>query len=302
MSASTIWNAEWPNCNSQRNYPLKGSATDKDITGSISLPENFIVDFTLSVPASTGLNPALFHVAQVGVFSSGVVLSFGYDGTAFATINIPTSSFTKYSTYRISGRAAFSTAVGWVTIGELDDVLALGGAWDFDTTGAGLLPSLIRPSLQAVSSIAIANGSDVSEAITGDIVLQAGANVGFRLDESGDTPIIYIDAANGLNLEEECACTDLDNSAPCIRTINGIAPNEAGNLTFIGSDCMSLTPGEATITLTDTCSTPCCDCRELEVVTETAATLQSQILGLEVAAERLGAAMDAMQINLSWPR
>jgi len=293
-----IWNVEWPNINSQRNYPFAQSATL--VSEDFTLPNDLIVD--LVMPVNTGVTPAvdptLFHVSRIGVFSGGVVITLAYNGSDFATINVAKSTFTAYKTYSFTGINEYFDVQGWITVGSITKTLEYPGSWDFTAATAGLEPTVVRPNLRSITSMRVANGEDVSAALSGDIVLVAGNNVRFRLGEVSGDPAIIVDAVTGANYQEECECTDINELSPPIRSINGVAPDESGNLTLQGSDCLSLNGGTAKITLEDTCSDPCCGCAELEVITDTFAAVQNQVQTLQNTADRLNEVIITTRTNL----
>jgi hypothetical protein len=280
-----IWNAEWPNVNSQRKYPF---AQEASLTvGDFRLPDDLVVDLVLPVNVSAAPTPALFHLKQLGVFSSGIVLSFAYDETVFATVNVVTTGFVPYTTYPIYGSGAFADTKGWITIGQVASALEFPGAYSFTSESGRLLPTVIRPRLRTVSSLTVVNGEDVGQSLTGDISLVAGRNFRLRVDLSGAKPTIFLDAINGEGTVTPCSCSQLDENAPCIRTINGVYPTDNGNLNLIASECVEITAGTAELKLSDSCSAPCCDCRELSVLTQELATVQNQLTTMEMTAERL---------------
>lgn len=280
-----IWNVEWPNVNSQRAFPLMEGQSLQD--GEFTLPNDLLVDLTLSVNISQTpvIDLSKFHLAQVGIFSSGVVLSFAYDGSVFATVNIPIISFAEYSSYVIQGIAPFFDSYGWVTIGKIATALKTPGAWNFTADTARLAPTTLRPSLRAFSSINVVNNTDRSPPLQGDVLFEAGRNFRFRVNPATNT--VYFDAIDGSEFNEECDCNNLDLAAPPIRTVNGVAPNDAGELSLRGTSCVSIVPSVNALVIEDLCSEPCCDCRELEVVMTTLDSMLGQLQTLEMVAERL---------------
>ena len=293
-----IWNVEWPNVNSQRNFPLIQSASL--VSSTFTIPNDLIVD--LVMPVNTGvtpeIDPTLFHVSRIGVFSGGVVITLAYNGSDFSTINISSSTFTPYSTYAFTGINEYFDVRGWVTIGDIVKTLEGPGSWDFTAATAGFEPTVIRPNLRSITSMRVANGADVSAGISGDIVLVAGNKIRFRLGEVSGNPSIIIDAVTGSDYQEECDCNDLNELAPPIRSINGVVPDTAGNITLQGTTCIDLTGGTASITIDDTCSDPCCGCTELEVITETLAATQNQVQTLQNTADRLNEVITTTRVNL----
>jgi hypothetical protein len=291
-----LWNIEWPNVNTQRKYPLMEGQSARD--GDFVLPDDLIVDLSLAVNIglSPTLDPTLFHVSQVGVFSSGITISLAYNGVVFSTVSVPLAGFTEYSSYPVVGVVPFFDSRGWITIGKLSSVLKFPGAWNFTIDTARFVPSCIRPNLRSLTSVRVVNGTDYSEAMSGDITLVAGQNFRFRVDL--DNNKIIFDCLDGAGMTAECDCNNLDEQAPCIRTINGVGPNANGDLTLRGTTCVQLTGGTNAITIEDTCSQPCCDCRELQVVTTQLEAMLNEITSLEIVASKLDAVIQNIQGNI----
>lgn len=294
----SIWNVEWPNVNSQRAYPLAESQDRK--SGGFQIPNDFIVDMVL--PVNAGILPTLnvsgFHIAQIGVFGTGIVISIAYQGTIFSTINVPSDGFQDNSTFSILGVNPFFDTQGWITIGQLDTILNFPGAFNFTQDTAKILPTVIRPNLRSVVSISVQNGEDISSAITGDLILQAGQNIQLKLTTEGDDNIITIDALDTGGFAESCDCSKLDEDAPPIRKINGVPPNASGEIILKGTSCVSITEGQNEISIDDDCSEPCCDCRDLQVVTDTLNDLQNQIVSLEEFAQKLDGNITNLSSNV----
>lgn len=310
MPENAIWNVEWPNVNASRKYPLAQDATMLDMSGDFVLPNDLIVDFIMPVHASLDpdVDPTLFHVAQVGIFSAGIVLSFAYDGEIFGTVNVPLSGFTKYSTYVVTGTGMMLDSRGWVTIGDIVDTLSNAGAWSFNVDGGRIHPMCIRPDLRAVTSIVVVDAAGEARPVTGDIAFLAGTNFQFRVEKKEDFPgefpprlrdRIIFDAVDGTDLEDECECNNIDSLAPCIRTINGVHGDDTGNVQILsGSSCLEITSSGNTITIADKCSEPCCDCRELDVVISAIQTVTDQVFEIENAVAQLDKEVAATRINL----
>lgn len=291
-----IWNAEWPNVNAQRKYPF---AQDASLTADgFELHNDLIVDFVLPVNVTAAPDPSLFHLKQLGVFGNGVTMTFAYDGTVFATLSVASADFQPYTTYALQGSGSFSDSKGWITIGQLAATLQNPGSYNFTSSTGRLLPTVIRPRLRTVASMAIVNGSDVGNPLTGDIALVAGRNFRLRVDLSGLKPKIILDAINGEGTTVPCSCSQLDENAPCITMINGQSPEDNGNFNIAGSDCVNIATGAAKLDITDSCSKPCCDCRELNALTTELTLMQNQTRTLEMVAERLKKELLNIQGNI----
>lgn len=283
-----IWNVDWLNANSQRNYPLADSATGKDITGSFELPSDFLVDLTLSIPAAAAVQPGLFQLLSLVSFTGGVVLTFGYAGVdtvPIATVSIAQATHTQYASYALAGQGDFFDLQGVVTVGTFENLMLLpGGVYTFDLTGGRLVDTVVRPALRGVSSISVQNGASITGPLFGDLLLVAGQN--FQMLTSGNS--IQMDCiALAATLQEDCTCSNTSELPP-IRTINKIGPDVDGQFFLTGNDCLTISPAGHGLVLDDVCSKPCCGCAELAVIkTDMSAlfsdlnTLTTQLLQLE---------------------
>lgn len=292
MPLSTF-NLQWLDHNSQRSYPLAEGASRTDQTGSFKIPDSLILGLYLPVHAGLDVEPAKFFVRSVAVFGVGLNISIGYDdGTAappvVATAVVPFATHTEYQSYALPGVGDFDDSVGKIVVGSTADLSALPpGQYLFDPAAGRLDTDCVRPIIRGVSAVVLVNGSERSGRLTGDIELAAGANVRLTAAAAGGGWQIRVDAIDGEGLNDECVCEG-DAAAPCVKTINGIAPTPAGDFTLLGSACLTVEPAANGLRLVDTCSDPCCGCAELAAVTrdlerfgEAATTLQNFLTRLE---------------------
>ncbi len=284
MAVSRIWNIDWLNANRQRSYPLTEDSTMRDSTGSIVLPDDFIVDLALSVPhiqqgiagASRFISPGEFHLLYLAVFSQGIVVTFGYNNAPCGVATVTVDGFVRDSAYPIGGQGDFYDARGAIVVGDISTLMSTVplGVYTFTASCARLEPCTVRPSIRGVSSLSVVNGRDVSAPMTGDVNLVAGRNIRFVVTAPNT---VRIDSVASPALLSTCSCDTLPADAQPILTINGIPPDASRNFTLLPSACMDISPeGEATLKLSDTCSTPCCGCEELEVLKSDLTLLQQQ--------------------------
>lgn len=267
------WNLQFLNQNSQRSYPFTDEATQQDVSGSITIPDSFIVALYFPVHAGMDVEPNKFYVQQLGVFPTGFTVAIGYDdGTSdpptVATVNIPSSTHTLNRSYALAGVDDFDDSVGKIVIGDLAEINELAaGLYTFDPADGALETDCIRPMIRGVSSITVVNSANSrSEALVGDIELIAGTNMRITASQvAGENPEIRWDAIQGEGLNETCVCTE-EPEGPCIRTINGIPPLPDGNFRLIGDDCITVTGITNGVQLEDSCSEPCCNCEELDAL------------------------------------
>lgn len=300
-SVPQIWNVEALNENSQRRFPLFEGASQLDITGSVKIPTNFLVDMILPVHAGLTVDPTKFHLKTLTVLGTGVTAVFGYDGTAIASFSLDATTFTPNQTLALEGTGDFFDSEGKVVVGSIVDILSLAGEYEFDVAGAQLETHVIVPDLRGVSALFIKNGDEVSGPFDGDITLEAGNNFAIAFQQRSGTAvdphILSFSAIDGAGLNTDCAC-DENRVLPCIKTINGIEPDTAFNFTVLESECIKLEAIANGIQIKDPCSTPCCGCQELDIVKQTLERVVTQVNSLSNLASQLEGAINNLTINL----
>lgn len=306
MPLGKVWNVEWLNQNSQRNYPISEGASRKDVTGTFELPLDLIVDLVWPVQASANVEADRFYVHSITVFGDGVTIALGYqlpdalEGTPIGSVSVARATHQQNQSYFISGVGDFYDSIGKITIGNLTNVLSSGGLYTFDLAGARLEPTVIRPNLRGVSALVLVNGDDRSDPISGDVEFVAGTNVRLVPNPNpGGNPQIRLDAIQGAGLNQECDCSgDLPQDAPCIRTINGIPPDANGNFTLLGDDCFQMEGMDHGISIKDLCSQACCGCQELEKIVQDLEQLATQVNTLDKLTGKLDATVTVALVNL----
>lgn len=286
MPSAKNWNLDWLSHNSQRRYPLASDATAEDVTGDFALPDDFIVELYVPVHAGLDVQPGRFFISAIGVYAAGYSVIVGYDdGTTtypVASAVIARATHVKNTVYALGGLGDFADTVGRVVIGSLGNIdKQPPGLWNFDLAGGRLETDCIRPILRGISGVRVRNGSSLSEAVSGDLVLEAGTNQ--RIDviqEEGEDPVIRFNAIEGAGLNELCGCLD-DGDSPPIRTIDGVPPTASGDFTFLGSDCLQIETVDNGLRLVDRCSQPCCGDDELIAITQALEALRVQAATVE---------------------
>jgi hypothetical protein len=305
------WNLEWLNHNSQRAYPLAEDATKVDVSGGFTLPDDFIVALYLPVQGTMNVDPSLFFLRSVSIFSTGYNLTIAYhnsgaDPTLVASVNIAKSTHVETTSYALAGINEFDDTVGKVVIGATSEIEIMGEAqYLFDYDDGKLDSDVVRPMIRGISSIVLINGTEESERIYGDIELQAGTNI--RLTPillAGEDPTIRIDAITGEGLVDDCVCEDEPPEGPGIRRINGVPPTVSGDFTLLGDDCLAIEPIQFGLQLKDICSDPCCGCEELEAIVgdlerfgEAATTLRNFVNRLEAEVAQFHAVVLGSRLN-----
>lgn len=297
-----LWNLNFLNHNSQRSYPLSTTATKVDTTGTIRLPDSFIVAMRLPIHAGLSIEADKFYLCSLTISPVGFNIGIGYDdGTlsppVVATTNIGRATHVEYDSYAVVGRNDFDDIVGQIAIGSLTEIDQLPpGDYSFTPAGGQLELDAVIPSLRGISSITVVNGGDRSDRIYGDVVLQAGTNMRI-IATTGDTPVITFSAISGEGLNQDCECNELQQ-APCIRTINGIPPDTDGDFRFAGKNCLDIVPhaGEHLLEFLNTCAEPCCGCDQLDALRTQVKGFGDAKLTLEGVVNRLSAEVTQMSL------
>lgn len=296
-----IWALEWLNHNSQRNYPLADTADRVDQSGAFVLPNDFLVELDLPVHAGLGVDPARFFVRSVAAYATGYVIVVGYQPVSGPAVDVATaavsrSTHTPYKPYSLAGLDEFEDTQGKLVIGRLDNIdQQPPGLWTFAFESTRLDPDAIRPILRGVSSVVCVNGSQASERLYGDIVLEAGANCQITpILQAGQDPIIRISFIEGAGATGDCVCEgDAQPTAP-ITSIQGITPTPDGEFFVLGSECIRVEPVANGIRIVNTCAKPCCGCPELERITADLEQLRIQAATVEDLTRRLDSAVTTM--------
>jgi hypothetical protein len=252
------------------------------------------------IPVHAGLDvdPEKFFLRQLQIDNVGFGIGIAYDdGTSdfpiVASVNISKAPHTENRTYALPGAGAFDQSIGRIAIGPLNEIeMRPNGLYLFDPINGRLDTDVIRPMIEGVTSITVVNGGERSPKLVGDIEFIAGTN--YRIVPvlaEGEDPQIIFNAIEGEGLTEECICED-EVTAQCVRTINGIPPAANANFTFIGNDCLEITPITNGVELADVCSAPCCGCEELEAVNSQITRFGDGVVTLEGFVNRLGAEVD----------
>lgn len=287
-------NYEWLNHNSMRSYPFAEEASRSDTSGSITIPNSFVVGLNFPVTPALSVDPSRFFLKSLYVFPAGCTLEIGYDtgaGTVVAaTTTVAEATHTLNRSYALPGVEDFAGGSGTITIGRFDEMSQLPpGAYTFDLAGGRLEVDCIRPMISCIPSITVVNGSDRSEEIVDFIELAAGANIRLTVSETEELTRITISAISGEGLLEECGCDELRGDP--IRTINRVRPGADGNIDLLGNECLVVEPGDALIRLLDRCSTPCCGSDELNALARQLDRLNDGVTAVQALASATSAAV-----------
>lgn len=292
------WSLQWLDHNSQRAYPFTDWATRTDQSGQITIPDSFLLGLYFPVSSALDVHTERFFLYRLGIFPTSYSLTLGYqDGTTpipAAVGYISKPDHREFQSYALTGVGMFDESVGKYVVGKLTDLESLPfGLYTFDYPATCLEVDAIWPQIRTVSSITVIDGNNATPKIYGDILLTAGENVRLTYGSGPNGRSIRIDAIGGENLNEYCEC-ELEPVGPPIRFINGVPPDQDGNLKIQGNPCIRLEATEGGLRIVETCATPCCGCNELEALVEQirtvydgAATLRHFVVSVEMAVSQM---------------
>jgi hypothetical protein len=293
------WNLQWLNHNSQRSYPLTERATKVDNSGTIKIPDNFIVGMYFPIHAGTSFQVDGFFIKNLLISPTGFNVTLGYsDGTTtidVAGANIIRSNYAPNRSYALGGIDDFDDCVGTIVLGSLDGVDELPpGFYTFEPEAGEIEPDVIRPMIRSVTRLQVLNNSEFSQPIYGHVTLVAGTNIRIDVNTINDETEIVFSAISGLNLNKDCLC-NVPPAGECIKCINGVCSGD-GTFTFAQDSCVEISPITNGLSFKETCAEPCCGCKELDAITTQLDRLGDGVTTLQGFVTRLGA--EVTQMNL----
>jgi len=287
--------AEWLNQNSLRAYPFqedklrRASNPAGGVLASVYVPNKLILDMVLTVGLDDPTTPVRVYLSQLSLVNDLLTLVLSDTAaTVVATVAVNLATHTMNDGYAFAGSGLdYADARGRIVIGDVTDLedSIPPGIYTFVIGETEFEATTVRPDVRAVSSLRTDYLGAESGLITGHVKLLAGINV--RLTYIAAQNAIRIDAISGAGLNEECDCPD-DTGEPVL-TINGIGIND---VTIEGDgECVDVATVGNRIIISDSCSQPCCDCTELEFLTESLKILDSSITTMQAYASQLDASI-----------
>lgn len=268
-------NREWLNSNSLRAYPLRDTYKQSSDEG-VPLPPTFLLDAIVAAPSE------LTDLALTAIYRSDpvIVVQFRFNDSTLCSATITdTASHKSGDAYDIVTQGDYKDIVqGRIVLGELTNVLS--GSFNIP-----LELTCVIPSLTGVTGLNVIDGDVTSKYMTGLVSLVAGRNVQIVVQNDNE---IRIDALETQLVSDDCPCSDAWTHTDPLLSINGVYPDESGNINLTSlSECLEIGVEDETITLTDACSEPCCGCQELEAIVGASELLKNNIEVLRTQLEQL---------------
>lgn len=294
MSVDGYRNIEWSAHNATRNYPLAINADGKSSGGEITLDRSTLLGVYIHVPWDRDIYPDRFFVSQLVSLPDSLTITLSYQPSSTAQV-VGTATASKnaldLSAVEITPATGWEDIAGSVVFGETyDSRRYVTGSYSFNYQSTVLEVDCVRPAARSLNGFVVTDGAQETPTITGLVNLRAGENIRIRSEVVGDVTNLYIDALDSSEFAADCECAE-QVSDP-IRTINGVTPDENGNIDLVGSSCIEVEPSRASVILTNPCSNPCCGCEEVEALTDSLIDLRHQVDNAENYASQLRDRLD----------
>lgn len=239
-------NAQFENVNELRRYPFTDESSLKDDFG-MELPDDCISDIRIVVPSSKCVNGAdsdssspvgehgfrkctlptvrlsSFHMSHYMVSACFIV--FGEEGSAALSVTVSSSNFKPYFPYRLEKVAGARNVGGVVTFGNIE--------FPMTPHTYFLNDAVVHPCCVAVSEVgrlmSIVDRRSGSR-LTGDVSIDFSGYV----KASKTSGCVKLSLEDGAADELASECAKISGYGSCgatpIRSINGIRPDEEGNI------------------------------------------------------------------------
>ena len=301
---AAVENVEWLNQNLLRAYPLH---EDSDFVpllpngtkaSGLRLPTCLITDFsfTLAFDGVDGTVPSLTGVSHAG---GGFSFEISLGSTVLATVTVPADQHVTNAAYRLVGQGDNADCAGWLVVGDLERAAEElpEGVYRFAPGQVPFEVSTLRMAPRGVRSITAVGkyGLKTYAPLYGNVRIVAGADMTVR--NVGDHNAIWLQAESKTGYERTRPCDCGAASTKHVRSINGM---DAEKVEIVGDGtCVSVDTDRDrnAVKISDTCSTPCCGCSELNFVESAIATINKSLETLNGYAETLRARIAELKSN-----
>lgn len=300
---------EWCDRNMHSNYPLTDASTAISVNGAV-LPSSFLVDFQLILEnkdeaLGQGIEDRFFLSAVYESLGSLYVeVSFQSDEGPVLCCRSDAISLGLGNTDDISSRTVrlhpvrqentdyrnLASARGFFIVGSCIDMQSV-AELTFTYEAGALISTRVYDI--AVDSDPNEDEFDITEYLT----IKPGLGISFDVEESWYNDVKYTTLTINrttpadipyLNTQE--LAEHLNTLLPTvISSINGVLPDDSGNIVIEGADCVDVSGTGNGLMLRNSCAKPCCDERDREVYEDELAAVEEAQTRIETAIEKLSA-------------
>ena len=284
-------NISWTHFNKARRFPLVFGCVPVSTDGQFTIPDDLIVALYLSCNIRDGgyNDPGLFHIGSFVYFGTGFSLAVHYNGEKVAETTVDFSTGTMPEVVQLLSVGSPLVLSGMLVLGGTDGLSQqLEGAWEFSPEASQIDPFCIRYVTRGLSALYVRSRGQLLGPFHGTVTFSEGDNIELGVQSKGELNCLEEPGRIGHGTEIQITALAEEREPPCIRTINSVRPDRNGNISFVGQNCLKITPeGQHTLVFNDTCAEPCCTCAELAPVEEKIKEITSAITQLSSRMETL---------------
>ena len=257
---------EWKSVRASQKYPIADDASCIS-EQKVALPNNFLLDVRIITPASNTL-AGTFYISRVYSNATCYIIQISYLQNNESKVCLQATVSNKLTLKDIDDdfvsfvniykdkTSPLARITGTCCVGQT--LNSFKQNLKFDAEATELNKSCII-DIQNTCLQAIKIGNTV---LTGIVELKGSEGI---IIEEQDQGIIFKVSANYIKEQIRTYYADLtEQYKASIKTINGIKPDDNGNINIIGLDCVSVSSSSddvalnGTITISNPCSKPCC--------------------------------------------
>ena len=263
---------DWTSLNSLRRYPLREGSSALSIDEFFSIPDTLIVDFTLCASSDVSRR---FYISKITnkITSVTIEVSDEFD-LIVGTFIADKAQHYQDKDYYLAATNNYTGANGKLTLGSFDDLQTQpAGTFNFLRSSTELEPRTVVPGLQGIDRLTFIDTQNGQYSISGDATLTSRSNLRFSYGEDK----VFLDAGDNLGLNKTCTINN------CVKSINGVVPDPTtGDLSLLGINCLNIySEAQYTLSMEDTCCTPCSGCNDLEILTTRLTSLENKFIDLK---------------------
>jgi hypothetical protein len=263
---------DWTDLNSLRRYPLREGSSALSRDEVFSIPDTLIVDFTLCATSDVSRR---FFISKIVNKVNAIVVEISDEyNILVGTFYADKASHTPDKDYYLAATNEYVGANGKITIGSFEGLQTQpAGVHLFNRSAAEFEPRTVVPGIQGIDRITFIDAQNGQYSISGDAVVASRSNLRFSYTQQK----ILMDAGDNLGLNKICATTN------CVKSINGVVPDPtSGDISLLGINCLNIySEAQFTLSMEDTCCTPCSGCDDLEVLTTRLTSLENKFIELK---------------------
>lgn len=254
----TIYN-EFVDSNLDKRYPLCDEGTG---ASSFVIPNSFMADLKVCIGTLDNAGESSYryntYVSQIRVYADYIYVELSASSGVIACSDpIPTdlrlSNTVEERTIMIRPTGTIPVN-GTLIVGTCEDISRQIGVWDINKEQGWIFPANIIIVPDSITGIRV-NGTTV----TGDVILQAGEGIEIDYDKDTNTITFQVAKDDRVLTDEDFMDLVVGAFGKPITHINGVTPDDTGNVQINPTDCLmvEVNPAAHTISFYNPCGPTC---------------------------------------------